>query len=280
MQRRPATSPLIWTAPLTESDRVQFLAEHRRHGTPPRRAESGGSRLRGRSRSRGVTAARRGPASPSSTAAFLAASPVAEPAITPMEASAHPGGAGPTFGAPTPQPKGSRGRFRQRLFWESGQGRAVESDRSVSGVSFDGARSVSFCKWVRRRSARQIEHRAHQVLVARVGVDAGGQDRLVAGEALGDPDVLGPPVEVRARGVAKGVEVQAALEAGALLPDVEDLAELPRRQPVAPRGSRTRARPGRGSRRHCASTGRVGRASSAAHRAGPPPGSPGCRCCA
>ncbi len=227
MPRRPP-SP----RPTPATDRVQFLAEHRRleHRRDVQKAAVRGSGVFAFS---GSCACPSPVPSPSSTAAFLDPSPGPLPRINTMEACAHPGGASPTFGAGDPQPKGSRGRFRQRPFWESGQGCAWKLTAHFSR-SARGARSLSLCEWVPDRSARQVEDRAHQVFVARVGVDARRQDRLVPGEALGHPDVLRASVEVRAGRVPKRVEVQSALEVGALLPDVEDLPELARRQPVAP----------------------------------------------
>jgi hypothetical protein len=76
-------------------------------------------------------------------------------------------------------------------------------------------------------SAGQLAHRAQDVLVARRGVDGRGVDALVPGEALDEPDVARGPVGVRERRVPERVEVEDAVEAGALLPQPEEVAERP-----------------------------------------------------
>ncbi len=53
-----------------------------------------------------------------------------------------------------------------------------------------------------KSSAWQFLDGADELLVGWVGVDAGREDRAVTGEALGETDVLGSTVEVRACGVA------------------------------------------------------------------------------
>src|ERR1035437_7640560 len=62
-------------------------------------------------------------------------------------------------------------------------------------------------------SAGQPGHRAKQVLIRGVGVDRRRQDRLVAGEALGEADVLGLAVDGRAGRVTQDVEAHVAVEA-------------------------------------------------------------------
>jgi hypothetical protein len=97
-------------------------------------------------------------------------------------------------------------------------------------------------------SARQLADGADEVLVTRVQVDRGRHDRLVPREALGDADVLGPAVERRAGGETKRVEGEPALEARALLPEVDGATELARREPGVLGGSRTAAPPAPGAR--------------------------------
>lgn len=108
MPRGPSPSPpsRIRSALLIRSDRVQFLAEHHRpeHRRDVQKAAVRGSRPLAFS---GSCSRPTRASSPSSTAAFLALSRGPSPAITTMEAGAHPGGAGPTFGAGDPQPEGS-----------------------------------------------------------------------------------------------------------------------------------------------------------------------------
>ncbi|HEY6728760.1 MAG TPA: hypothetical protein VI197_32335, partial [Polyangiaceae bacterium] len=54
--------------------------------------------------------------------------------------------------------------------------------------------------------------------------------RLVARELLREPEVLRRAVDGAAGVVAQRVEAHMALEAGALLPDREEVPELPRRE--------------------------------------------------
>ena len=94
------------------------------------------------------------------------------------------------------------------------------------GVHFFGASGSG-------RSAGELLERADQVFVGGVGVDRRRGDGLVAGEALGEADVARGAVEVGAGRVAQGVEVEAAVEVGSLLPPLEGMASLASREPVA-----------------------------------------------
>lgn len=76
-------------------------------------------------------------------------------------------------------------------------------------------------------SAGQPGHRADQVFIGRVGVDRGGQDRLVAGKPLGQADVLGLAVDGRAGRVTQHMKVHVAVKSRASLPDCEPVAYLP-----------------------------------------------------
>ena len=81
-------------------------------------------------------------------------------------------------------------------------------------------------------SAGDVMERADQVLIGRVSVDRRRAHRLVPREALSEPNVAGGPVEVGAGGVAQGVEAEAAVKVGALLPTLERSARLARREAV------------------------------------------------
>jgi len=83
-------------------------------------------------------------------------------------------------------------------------------------------------------SAGQLAHGAKDVLVARGGVDGRRVDALVPGEPLHESDVARRPVGVRERGVPERVEVEVGVEAGALLPDFEEVAERPGGDPCPP----------------------------------------------
>jgi len=64
-------------------------------------------------------------------------------------------------------------------------------------------------------------------------IDLRAGDRLVAGESLGQPNIVRVLVEIRDGRVANAMKREAPLEAGSRLPDLECVAHLPRRQPVA-----------------------------------------------
>jgi hypothetical protein len=90
-------------------------------------------------------------------------------------------------------------------------------------------------------SARLIAHRAEDVLVAGRGVPHRGVDALVPGGALDEAEVLGPPVQVREAGMPERVEVEGAVESGALLPKTEEVAQGPGGDPRSPARDEQRA---------------------------------------
>jgi len=67
-------------------------------------------------------------------------------------------------------------------------------------------------------STEQILNRPNELLVARLRVDASGQNRLVSGESLNQPNVLGPAVEHRTARVPQTMNAEESVEPGAYLP--------------------------------------------------------------
>src|SRR5690606_32739506 len=128
--------------------------------------------------------------------------------------------------------EGARCRFRQGSRWENErpgpeQVNASGGGRRGGGGHFRAASDLG------ARSAGELGERAEQVLVGRVGVDGGRGDGLVPREPLREADVARGAVEVGAGRVAQGVEAEGPIEAGALLPLLEGVAQLPGREPVA-----------------------------------------------
>ena len=86
---------------------------------------------------------------------------------------------------------------------------------------------------VRSISAEKFAYRSEHVFVAGVGVDGGGEDGLVSGEALGDANVFGIPVQIGAGGMPQRVKAQSSVKSGPFLPDRERVADLSGREPIA-----------------------------------------------
>src|SRR5690606_32430831 len=152
-------------------------------------------------------------------------------------------GGGSSFRARAPARRSAWARFRARQFWETERPRNYEpstvrqtEQRGSFGYAVQVASKLSGASSRVRLtpclSADEPLHRPEQLLVGRVRVDARREDRLVAGEALREPEVAARAVEVRAGGVPQRVEVEAAIEAGALLPDAEGVAQLARGEPA------------------------------------------------
>lgn len=79
-------------------------------------------------------------------------------------------------------------------------------------------------------STREILDRTHELFVGWVSVDSSREDRAVSRESLGETDVFGPTVQVRARRVSKRMKVEVTFEAGAVLPEGETMSQLSRGQ--------------------------------------------------
>jgi Terminase large subunit, T4likevirus-type, N-terminal/Terminase RNaseH-like domain len=91
-------------------------------------------------------------------------------------------------------------------------------------------------------SAGQLADGAEDVLVAGRGVDGGGVDALVPGDALDEADVVGVTVGVGESGVAEGVEVECVVEASTPLPFLEQRAEGAGGDALAAEGEEERSR--------------------------------------
>ncbi len=81
------------------------------------------------------------------------------------------------------------------------------------------------------RSAGQFPNGPHQLVVGRMRVAHGRQKALVAGESLGQADVLGGGIQICARAMTKCMESKGAFEPGAFLPSTHQRADLPGGQP-------------------------------------------------
>ena len=144
--------------------------------------------------------------------------------------------------------------FRLRQFWKSER----HTDQKVSVVpwrSLSPKWSLFLCKlvlpilwmilwlWlalqifavtrVRSASARQVTNRTQQVLVTWVGVDGGGENRLVPGKTLGDPNVPSAAIEIRTGRMPQGVKAESAVEPGSLLPYAKGMAKLASGESIA-----------------------------------------------
>lgn len=163
-------------------------------------------------------------------------------------------GGGRNFGPWRISPTYTRYIFRLRQFLKSER----ECNHKMSTVHWwllSPKWSLFLCKWVlpllwllfwlclvaqivtvamvRSISAEEFAYRAEHVFVAGVGVDGGGEDRLVSGEALSDANVFGIPVQIGAGGMPQRVKAQSSVKSGPFLPDRERVADLSGRKPIA-----------------------------------------------
>lgn len=157
----------------------------------------------------------------------------AAPHTAPVE-----GGEGRTF-VEAPDPGACAwGRFRQGSLQETERSarnqtkRPPKGERSgVFGLGLQVAFPVSSTRTGGAPgSADEGLDRPQELLVGGVRVDGRRRHRLVPSEALRESKVAAGAVEVRARRVTKRMDVEDALEAGALLPDREGAAKLPSRE--------------------------------------------------
>lgn len=86
--------------------------------------------------------------------------------------------------------------------------------------------------WGRPASARQLANRPKQVFVTGMGVDGGGENGLVAGESLGDTDILGASVDIRASAMSQRMKAESTVKSGAFLPNGKEVSELASGEPV------------------------------------------------
>ena len=83
-----------------------------------------------------------------------------------------------------------------------------------------------------RQLATQGADRGEHIVVTRDRVDGRGLDTLVSGDALGQTDIAGGPVNGGQTTVAKGMEVECLIEPGTGLPPVEQVAQRPEGDPL------------------------------------------------
>jgi len=111
--------------------------------------------------------------------------------------------------------------FRDRLKARRAAGTESPSAAAVSGRG-DSAPNPRLDP----NLAREGSDGGEDIVVAGPGVDSRGVEILVSGDALGEPDVPGGPVDVGQGGVPQLVEREASVEASAVLPVAEGAADL------------------------------------------------------
>jgi hypothetical protein len=86
---------------------------------------------------------------------------------------------------------------------------------------------------VQPASARQVANGTKQIFITGVGVDGGGENGLVSGETLGDPNIPCAAIEIRTGCVPHGVKAEVPVKPGSLLPYSKGMPKLASRESIA-----------------------------------------------